>query len=156
MTDIITGWNFVNGVADWVFVRGNAPDANANPQITFDNDLATAVLISLFTDAQATADDARPDANANGPADRRGWWGGAVGSRIWIYTSRAKATADLPGDVAAAASDALPWRIDDGVATSSDTAAAYVAPGQLVLTVTVHRGNAPSLALQYANFWNAA
>ena len=36
-----------------------------------DDGLRTAVIISLFTDARARADDPLPEADA----DRRGWWG---------------------------------------------------------------------------------
>ena len=151
MTDIQTGWNFANGLADWIFLPGNDATDPTN-QLSYGNDLATAVIISLFTDAQAGPDDVIPD----GSTDPRGWWGGPIGSKIWIFTDRGKATDDLPGQVTAAASDALQWMIDDGVATSIDTAAAYTAPGQMMLTVTVHRGNGAALALQFANFWDAA
>jgi len=150
MTDIQTGWNFATGHADWVFLPGNDA-ADPTNQLSFGNDLATAVIISLFTDAQAGPDDTIPD----NTSDPRGWWGGPIGSRIWLYADRGKATPDLPGQVQQAAAEALQWMIDDGVATSIDTAAAYFGAGQMMLTVTVHRGNGSQLALQFANLWDS-
>ncbi|KUR80752.1 phage GP46 family protein [Novosphingobium sp. FSW06-99] len=150
MTDIQTGWNRTTRAADWVFLPGNDATDPTN-SLTYGNDLATAALISLFTDAQADPDDVIPD----GTTDRRGWWGGAIGSKIWLYVTRGKATPELPSQVQQAASDALQWFIDDGVATSIDVAAFYAAAGKLVLTVKIHRGNGSSLALQFADLWDS-
>ncbi|MDR3408477.1 MAG: phage GP46 family protein [Methylovirgula sp.] len=150
MTDIQTGWNRANGTADWVFLRGNAQEPTSS-DVSVGNDLATAAMISLFTDAQADPSDTIPD----NTTDRRGWWGGPIGSKIWIYTERGKATPELPGQVQQAAADALQWFVDDGVATSVDTAAAYDASGKLVLNVAIHRGDGSSLALQFSNFWDS-
>lgn len=150
MTDIQTGWNFANGIADFVFLRGNSP-VPTTTDITFGNDLATAVLISLFTDAEADPSDPIPD----GSTDPRGWWGGAIGSKIWLYAERGKATDVLPGQIQQAAADALQWLIDDGVASAVDTAAAYADAGQLVLTVTITRADGTTLALRFENLWDS-
>ena len=77
--------------------------AVAAGDLAADNGLKTAVLISLFTDRLAAADDEIPD----GTEDRRGWWGdmpadgsapsGAppdpIGSRLWLL-ARAKQSAE--------------------------------------------------------------
>lgn len=89
-----------------------------------DNGLLTAVIISLFTDRRANADDELPDLRPGDPcshADLRGWWGDHIfeedardlmGSRLWLL-SREK---DLDVVVARAeeyATEALRWLVHD-------------------------------------------
>jgi len=94
-----------------------------------DDGLRTAILISLFTDARALADDALPSADA----DPRGWWGNAypsiegdraaeLGSRLWLL-ERAKTVANVPVKAREYAREALQWLIDDGIAASIDVTA---------------------------------
>lgn len=147
MTDIQTGWDRAAGGADWIFLPGIAP-ADASGTLSYGNDLATAALISIFTDAQADAGDIVPD----GSTDRRGWWGGAIGSRLWLEM-RGKALPDLPGRVEQAVSDCLQWMIDDGIAGVIEVAAAYADAGQLGLSVIIHRADGTRLALQFADLW---
>lgn len=93
------------------------------PDLKTDAGLQTAVLISLFTDAQANADDTIPD----GSTDRRGWWGDAftevpgdkIGSLRWLL-SRAKLTPETLRRVRDYDLAALKWLKDDGVAASID------------------------------------
>jgi phage gp46-like protein len=83
--------------------------------LIFDNDQSTvdslkdAVLISLFTWARAT-----PDETAS---ERFGWWGGNVGSKLWV-TQRAKITDDLLPKIKQAIEKSLNWLIEDGVCGS--------------------------------------
>jgi phage gp46-like protein len=149
MTDIQTGWNLGTCNADWIFLPGN-DQADPTNLLSYGNDLATAVIISIFTDAQADPSDVIPD----NTTDPRGWWGGEIGSRVWLH-ARGKATPDLPGVVQQDVSDCLQWMIDDGVATGIDVAAAYTGAGQMVLQVTVRRGNGASLSLQFSNLWDS-
>lgn len=146
MTDIQTGWDRAAGGADWIFLPGNTETSDT---LSFGNDLATAALISIFTDAQADEGDTVPD----GSTDRRGWWGdSAIGSKVWLEM-RGKALPDLPGRVEQAVSDCLQWMIEDGIAGTIDVAAAYGDAGQLGLAVTIHRADGAKLALQFADLW---
>lgn len=94
--------------------------------------LRTAVIISLFTDRRAEADDEIPD----GSDDRRGWWAGAIGSRLWLL-ARAKETPDTLARARAYAIEALQWLIDDGVATAVEVTAEWARRGVLALRVVI-------------------
>lgn len=168
--DILTGWDTASSTGDWIFSpdhpmiwtdehgnpvlddAGGLVDAIVDPALTLQrsSDLATAVLISLFSDAQADSDDALPDAAAG----RRGWWGGAIGSKLWLR-QRAKPTPALLVQVKDDIQQALAWLVDDGVAASVDVATEFTRPGMLGARITIHRGAGPSLSLRFANLWDA-
>lgn len=121
-------------------------------------DLATAVLISLFTDSRASADDVIPDSAPGVAADPRGWWGdlGAdrpVGSKLWLYVQR-KALPDTLTAVNNAIQAALQWLIDDGVAAGVDVVTQYIARGQLGAWVTVRRQNGATQTITVAWPWS--
>lgn len=74
-------WSPQDGWADFALTTGPRADLQANQS------LFTAIVICLFTDAQATA------AEAVGMGDRRGWWGDTIdleqgeaplGSKLWL------------------------------------------------------------------------
>ncbi len=130
MSDIATVWSVERAAGDWLLSGGD---------LAAGDDLATAVLISLFTDRVAGPDDAIPD----GSDDPRGWWGDVgrelpIGSKIWLRarSKQTQATLDLVRDDAI---EALDWLIRDGVAGSVDVQAEWLAPRLLALTVTVFR-----------------
>lgn len=99
-----------------------------------DGGLGTAVILSLFLDARANADDPLPDPNSE---DRGGWWGNAlaslsrwfsrsttgsgasssyeIGSRLWTFR-RSKNTAQTRTEMRDACVEALEWLRDDGIA----------------------------------------
>lgn len=90
--------------------------------LSCEDTLATAVIISLFTDARAGVDDTLPW----GSTDRRGWVGDAYaegldrrdpwGSTLWLlYTS--KRTVNLLERARFAAQEALAWMVRDGLAS---------------------------------------
>ncbi len=104
--------------------------------------LLNAVMISLFTDRRAAADDRLPD----GEPDRRGWWADAysarpgqlIGSRLWLLgkdplskTSQARAEHY--------AREALHWLVDAGQVQAVETAATVIR-GVLWLTVGLRLG----------------
>ena len=151
MADIQTAWNPITGFGDWVLDPAQLSDwlDDNGASITDENgrpidwsfapgtglaqgaDLATAVLLSLFTDALAGEGDVVPD----GSTDRRGWWGNTVlGSRLWLY-DRAKQTGEVLDGIRAAIADALAWLISDGIAAAVDVVTAY--PAARVITATV-------------------
>jgi len=160
MTDIATAYNFdpttgIGPYCDWSL---------AGPDLASDQGLLSAVLISLFTDRLAAADDELPDNSG----DRRGWWGdlpldqantGAtpdlIGSRLWLLV-RQKQTQAVLNAAIGYAREALQWLIDDGVAARIDVAGAWGGLGILKLGVTVSRVTAQGATVNhgYDLAWN--
>lgn len=105
-----------------------------------DASLRTAVLISLFSDRRAKSDDRLPDDGG----DRRGWLGDAMadvagdrlGSRLWLL-DREKQTEETRRRAIEYAGEALQWLIDDGLASTIDIEAEWVATGMLGLRVGI-------------------
>lgn len=169
MADIVTIWNVAEGRGDWQFDDyivsvltdddGAAiTDDDGNPIIVDrlvnpaarapGNDLRTAVLISLFTDAVATPDDGLP-----ADADPRGWWGAPdIGSRLWLHVERAKQQPALLLTVRDDIRAALAWLIDDGVAARVEVDTEFTRPGMLGARVTITRavGGVETLAFAWA------
>ncbi len=98
-----------------------------------DSGLRSAVIVSLYTERRAEADDVLPDGTTN----RRGHWADPeMGSRLWLL-DRAKETDDLLARAREYANEALAWLLDDGVVRAVDVTAAFVQRGVLALTVTI-------------------
>lgn len=107
--------------------------------LALEGGLATAVILSLFTDARAGADDTLPLRQAN----RRGWVGDEYmraadagagaggadpwGSLLWLHYT-GKATADVLERARFAAQEALAWLMRDGIASRVDVATQWVGP----------------------------
>lgn len=141
------------------------------PDLLGEEGLATAVLISLFTDRLADADDAIPGAPptaSKGPADRRGWWGdtpadpaqakGAqalTGSRFWLragWPANEKTARQIELD----AREALQWMIDEKVAQSIDVTTWWSARDVVSLHVSIAQRGAhgrPEL-FEYDYVWS--
>ena len=77
-----------------------------------DGGLGTAVILSLFLNARANADDPLPDPNSQ---DRGGWWAGPIGSRLWTFR-RSTNTAKTRSEMWDACVEALEWLREDGIA----------------------------------------
>ena len=166
--DIQTVWNEQAGYCDWVLApqsftfwvdqvgvqivdqNGDPIDAILYPStgLVEGGDLFTAVLISLMTDAAADNDDIIPDGSQN----RRGWWGGSIGSKLWLL-SRTKQTPDILALAQGYISDALAWMLADGVVSEIQVTPSFPAPGQLAAIVTIIRGNGTPLSLGFSNLW---
>jgi phage gp46-like protein len=147
VSDIATLWNVTYG--DW---------AMDGADLATDQDLYTAILISLGTNAQAAPDDTIP----GGATDPQGWWGDAystlpIGSKIWLLPRTP--TPQTLTAAQAVASAALNWLITDGVAASVDVTAQFVAPAtpgdplQLVVQITVGRQGVPPVSFNYQWVW---
>jgi len=169
MTDIVTGWNPSQGYGDWLLdpgvsslwvdqtgspivdQAGTPIDAitTGDPAMQNAGDLGTAVLISLFTDAAAEDDDFLPDGNAN----RRGWWGGTIGSKLWLR-QRDKPTQRLLAVVKADIEDALAWLITDAISSRIDVITEYPRPGMLGAQITIHRTTGQPLSLRFSRLWD--
>ena len=100
--------------------------------------LESAIVISLFCDRQANADDPLPD----GAMHRCGWWadvdGDLIGSRLWLV-AREKVQASVLLRAREFAREALQWLIDDGIARSVDVRASVARTDVLELDITIAR-----------------
>jgi phage gp46-like protein len=121
-----------------------------------DDGLQTAILISLFTDARALADDILPEPNA----DRRGWWGDLLsvsgdqtGSRLWLL-AREKQLSPVLARAEGYAREALGWMIEDQIAAGISVAARFPSAGWLGLEVLIDRPNGPARQ-RYDLAWSA-
>lgn len=123
--------------------------------LVLEDRLATAVILSLFLDARARADDALPD----GGTDRRGFWADTVasvaerdrtGSRLWLL-SREKTLPEVLRRAHDYAAEALRWLVDDGVASRVNVSAAMPRLGLLSLAVdiTLVNGESSTYAFSY-------
>jgi phage gp46-like protein len=161
--DFLTVWTdnpvvALTPAADWVL--------DPTGDLATDDTLLTSVLISLFTDRLANADDVLPDKSG----DRRGFWGDdypdpdlaagetqdLIGSRFWLL-QRAKATQATLNAYVAAAREALQWMIDDGVAATVDVKAWWSAPGVLKMKIAIGEldANGNVVSRSYAMEWKA-
>ena len=151
---IALGWNPATQSGDVI--------RTATGALADDDSLATAVLLSLFLDRQADADDALPDANGGGALfARRGWIGDAIamrqgeattdriGSRLWLLSraSQLPETLRLAEDYAA---EALAWLTADGLATSVAVTAEWIARGTMALTIQIALPAGETQAYSYA------
>lgn len=149
MTDIAVIWSNDSFSGDIALVGG---------RLATDDGLRTAILISLFTDARARADDRLPDKGA----DPRGWWGNAfspvagreLGSRLWLL-NREKLTAETVERARGYAVEALAWLKDDGIVSALAVDAARIGNQSLALKVTVDRPEGPARQV-YDFVWEAS
>ena len=147
MPDIALTWDAANGVADWTL---GADD------IATGDDLLTAVIISLFTDAPATADYVPRD------GDRRGWWadpyaGITLGSNLWQIGRATKTTATLTLARQSAAR-ALQWLVDDGVAATVDVQAEWQGSEtpRLAMAITITAPDGTARPFRFSWAWSAS
>jgi len=111
--------------------------------------LATAVVISLFTDRRAGRDDALPPGNT----ERRGWvgeefvstTGEAWGSALWLLYSGKVITGKLEA-AQFAAREALSWLVRDGIASRIEVTAEWAGErgDRLAVRPVVYQANNPS------------
>jgi len=168
MSDIATVWNAGGSFGDWSIPAassvawtdedGNSVrDQNGRPIdaefstggiLAANDDLFTAALISLFSDAEAGPDDQLP----LGEEDPRGWWAGPIGSKLWL---RARSRLDditralIKNDI----EEALAWMIDDDVVVAIDVELETPEPGRLYARVGFRRTDGTKRALAFAVLW---
>jgi phage gp46-like protein len=171
MADIRMVWDQSRGIGDWsidgvsqsiwtdengnsiVDENGKAIDAlfTAGGDLSRGSDLYTAILISLFTDATA-ADD---DTIADGSDDPRGWWAGAIGSKLWLR-ERSRATQSLLAVVKNDIEQALAWLIADDVVAGIEVTTEYTRPALLGAQVVLKRRDGTRAALRFSRLWETA
>ena len=142
--DLLMAYDAEVGAADLVL---------AGADLAGDDGLQAAIVISLFTDRRAAADDLPP-----GETSRRGWWGDALeeepgegmGSLLWLL-EREKEGPEALAKAEAYAADALAWMTADGVVTAVQVQASWFARGALALLVmlTLPDGTAREYQFQY-------
>lgn len=129
----------------------------ASPQLATDDGLESAVLISLFTDRRADADDTLPDNTGN----RRGWFGDGyadvagdrIGSHLWLL-GREKQLPVVLQRARDYAREALAWLIEDGIARAVEVEATWLRQGVLQLLVEIRRADAAPLRFRFETFWS--
>ncbi len=152
MPDIALAWQPLGARGDF---------AVANGALATGNDLATAVLVSLFSDAVASPDDTA----AHNLSDPHGWWGDTyeaaapggtpLGSRLWQLFRGVKAgNTNLPLQAQNACALALRWLITDGIAASVQVAAGWVRPTALGIQVTITRPAGGIQAFRFEALWD--
>lgn len=113
--------------------------------------IEAAVLVSLFTDRRAAADDVVPD------GDRRGWWGDSyatspIGSRMWLLL-RAKRTTETARRAKDYITEALQWLLDDGVAARVDVETFWLRTSMLGAVVKIYRHDGAVVKFDYSWAW---
>jgi len=147
MNDISLKWDPVFFSADATIMNGD---------LSGDDLLGTAVIVSLFTWGRARPDDVLPDDSSG----RMGWWGDnfaefpgdKIGSRLWIY-ARSKLTPETILGIKDAVSEALQWMIEDKVAERIDVNAVRNGLDRLDLSVTIFQGNANKREIRFDSLW---
>ena len=143
----------------FINMEHGADYAIAQLGLTPEDGLETAVIISLFTDRRADADDVIPDGTNN----RRGWWadayadirGDQIGSSLWLLAREKQ----LPSVLIRAreyAEEALDWLVKDGIAKAVNVTAEIVRMGVLGLVVQIQRADGPVVKYRFENFWKGA
>lgn len=126
--------------------------------LLLDVGLQTSILISLFSDRRARADDVLPGEDG----DRRGWWGDAypqiegdqIGSRLWLL-SREKEIPETLRRAKEYADEALAWLVIDGIAARVEVATSVPRRGVLGLAVAVYKLDGNIENFQYEFLWGA-
>jgi phage gp46-like protein len=145
----------------WEPRRGAADIARtATGAVADDSGLATSVILSLFCDRRADADDELPE--PAGLDAKRGWVGDAlalgpsaslgdrIGSRLWLL-SRAKQTDETLRLAEDYAREALDWLVTDGLAADVAIVAEWIARGVLALGIQVTPADGdPALRFDFA------
>ena len=132
--------------------------AVADRDLERDPTLETAIIISLFTDKRARAEDITPDRNE----DRRGWFGDSLnddgdedGSWLWLL-HRSKTIDEIPLQAKEYTEDALRWLLNDGVAERIIVTATRADWNTLILSVGIFKpGSVQPELFKYFYNWQA-
>ncbi len=126
--------------------------------LTTDEGLETAALLSLYTDRGMDPGDVLPE----GLSEYRGWWGDAhpviagdrIGSKLWLL-SRSKDTPQTRALAEQYAREALAWMIEDRVSDLIEVQAVIPRVGILGLLVTIYRPKADPVSFRYSRTWDS-
>lgn len=148
-------------------IRYVAPKATGAPgyfdhyvsdgQLATEQQLETAIILSLFVDRRAQPGDPIP----TGQTDPRGWWGNELlsnlgdeyGSLLWLLEREKQTDATLQR-AREYAQEALQWLAEDGVADSVTVSATWVGDGVMEMIIQVKEPQkVAATVFQYA--WRA-
>lgn len=118
------------------------------------DDLARAVINSIFTWARADVDDDLPGKS------REGWWGDsfpdsqgdAFGSKLWLL-QRAKLTDETVAKAKDYVEECLKWMLSDGVAGSVEVEAQRGDFDRLDILVVVTKPDATQMTMRFQDVW---
>jgi phage gp46-like protein len=164
MTDIRLVYDNQPGTANYGFADFQVVGAALDQT----NDLATAVIVSLFSDRLCDPSDPLPAHDD----DRRGWWGDSyaeksgdlIGSRLWLL-HRTKSDNTLPARARGYILEALQWLLDGGVVGGVDATCFFlpnataglgggaVTQRRLGATVTLYQHGLQPPALSFQWVW---
>lgn len=124
-----------------------------------DDGLATAVIISLFTDRRASAEQIPVELPQD---DLRGYWGDIsnatpsdqTGSLLWLL-AREKQLPQVLGRAQQYCQEALAWMVEDLVATRVEVTAEFVAQGWMLILVDIFRPTGPPVRYRFNYEWAA-
>lgn len=144
MSDTTTVWNVSRSRGGWVL---------DGPVLRTGSDLATAILISVFTDRVANPDDVIPD----GTNDPRGWWGDLgeavpIGSRLWLL-ERAKQNDDTLQRAYDYLGECLQWLLDDGVVAKFDILVEWERSSMLGAQILAYRRDGTTETTAFTWAW---
>lgn len=143
--DIRVVWDNTRALGDWAYADGDLETGQ---------DLETACLVSLFSDALATPDFVPTD----GTTDRRGWWGDyylsrPLGSNLW-QLDRAKTTRANLGLARSTAQQCLQWLIDDGVASDVLVNTQWITSTMMGIAIAITRPNGTQTRFMFGWAWD--
>ena len=117
---------------DFAIANGDLCIANFGEynDISLTDSITPAVTLSLLLDARSN------DANIP-PAERKGWWGGNIGSLLWTF-QRQIINDTTAYDVRIAAEESLQWLIAAGEANSIEVSAIREGREKIKLSATIH------------------
>lgn len=152
-----TFWSAQDVLGDWRVAPADDP---VNPGgLDASGQLASAVVISLFTDKRAP-EGWRPDV-----VDRRGWWGDgiapdgekpeAIGSHLWLLRNEV-ATEEVANLARVYAEEALAWMIRDQVAARIAVTSGLVEDPRRGVWLAIEifgRDGALRYSQRYARLW---
>jgi phage gp46-like protein len=124
-----------------------------------DDGLETAVIISLFTDRRASAEQIPMELPQD---DLRGYWGDIsntttsdqTGSLLWLL-AREKQLPQVLGRAQQYCREALAWMVEDLVATRVEVAAEFVAQGWMLILVDIFRPTGSPVRYRFNYEWAA-
>ena len=123
----------------------------SNTDLSLDDPLNAAVLVSLFSDGRAKADD--------GQEGKRGWWAETTlntqtprrfGSRLWLL-EREVITPILLERASRYTEEALTWLLDDGIAKAVRVEATRAGLESINLKIQIERST--GITKQFAFLW---
>jgi phage gp46-like protein len=133
MADVALIWK--NGVGDLLINQ-------ANTDLETGQDLKTAIIVSLFTDARASVNDIPKN------DDPRGWWNAEIGSLLWLLHREKTTNQNLEKGINFI-KNSLNWLLTLGIASKIDVTGLIQNRQRFKFHITISR----SLDSRYDYIW---